>query len=182
MTTPDDIFARKEEDYPFVYKFRLPYIVQPAGEWEHSFASQSWQIVTKHVQLPPLIEIITGIQFNPESRHYLSGEYHLMYVEIATSLEAITKKAYQALSCVYEKRMFNEGKLAGQVAHLLHSYCEWADADIDEVVRAVEARNEVVHHGRRRFDGKVAYKQLGLAVKAIEHIKDRLLVVQEEKD
>lgn len=296
---PEQLFERKPEDYPFIYRFLLPYIVQPAGQWEHSFAGQEWRIHIQHVLSPRLTGIVTGIQFDPKSpvqldgpkelfvgisqievheltlpdlsttsdlaaqdghrnliaallndlqyrylvvsgkywwnevsadhfvnmqtesrrfrglssswggsrrqlpewrhddrtladfarrlqerdrlpveemfltdakRHYLTGEYHLMHVEAATAIEAVAERAYRSISGVYEQRMFKEGRLAGKVAHLLHTYCGWGDSEIEKVVNAIESRNQVIHDRKRKFSASTSYSQLEVAMRAVRDI------------
>ncbi|MBN1273436.1 MAG: hypothetical protein JXB26_14305 [Candidatus Aminicenantes bacterium] len=55
-------------------------------------------------------------------RHYLYGENHLMYVEIAIALENLIKKCFKKISKVYESDMFKEGKLRGRIVFILKTY------------------------------------------------------------
>jgi hypothetical protein len=295
---PNHTFEFKPGDYPVIHRFFLPYIVQPAGEWEHTYDEQKWKIKIQHQIVPPLLEIATGIKFNKENpvridgpreifmgftkvemdqfvphstrsepgmeaeveirnliadiindlqyrylmisgkywwnevsadhfvnmesvsqrarststlwaverkliewrhdeeiltdfsnylrqntklpveeifltdakRHYLTGEYHLMYVEATTALELVTERAYRFISNVYERRMFKDGHLAGKVAHLLHFYCKWADNDIDKVVKAIESRNEVIHNQKRKFTSTASYLHLDITIRAVRAI------------
>jgi hypothetical protein len=97
-----------------------------------------------------------------------------MYVEAAAALEALTTKAYSKITAVYEKRMFKEGKLAGQVTHLLHTYCAWEDSALEQISKVLERRNQVVHDQKRAFDAAEAFEHISIAEKATESIKNWL--------
>lgn len=117
--------------------------------------------------LPPLLEFLVDAK-----RHYVSGEYHLMYVELAAALEALANRAYKKISSTYEHSMFKEGKLQGQVAFLLYQYCKWDDTQIEPVIAVCTRRNEVVHDSRRSFRHEEAYAHLMAGENAIKAIND----------
>jgi len=103
-------------------------------------------------------------------RHYLTGEYHLTYVEIVIAFESLVNKSYNKISSIYEKGMFKEGKLQGQMGHLLHEYCGWEDKDIENVIEICQRRQQVVHDNRRVFPFNEAYHHLIIGERAITDI------------
>lgn len=105
-------------------------------------------------------------------RHYLNGEYHLMYVEIVIAFENLANRALQKISSAYEKDMFKEGKIKGRICHLLHNHCKWSEEDIKIVSETCKRRNEVVHTNRRGFSATEAYAHLTTSEKAIKAITD----------
>ncbi len=105
-------------------------------------------------------------------RHYLTGEYYLMYVETVIAFEALVNKAYNKISSIYERGMFKEGKLQGQMSHLLHEYCRWKDNDIENVIEICLRRQQVVHDNRRIFPFEEAYSHLIIGERAITNITD----------
>jgi len=105
-------------------------------------------------------------------RHYLTGEYHLMYVEIVIAFEALVNKSYNKISSIYETGMFKEGKLQGQIGYLLHQYCGWNDSDINEIIEICSRRRQVIHDNRRIFPFEEAYSHLTLGEKAIIDINN----------
>jgi hypothetical protein len=71
---PRNSAHRRDEDCGSVrHSFFLPYIIQPEGTWRHQYASQTWQIEIRHILVPPLVEIVTGIRFNPDSPVGIQG-------------------------------------------------------------------------------------------------------------
>ncbi|MFC2058983.1 hypothetical protein ACFLTS_05060 [Chloroflexota bacterium] len=105
-------------------------------------------------------------------KHYMSGEYHLMYVEIAVAFESLVTKAFRKISNIYERDMFKEGKLKGQLSHLLSQYLEWDDKQIEAIKTICQRRNEVVHNNRRKFRYEEAYEHLVVGGDAIREITD----------
>jgi hypothetical protein len=128
---------------------------------------------TSHLKDNPRL-LMEDVFLTDARRHYLTGEYHLMYVEIATAFEAVTERSYRALSSIYEQQMFKEGKLAGRVAHLLHTHRQWNDEEIKSVIAAIQARNEVVHHGKRRFNASDCFNHIEASIRAVRSIVDWL--------
>ena len=287
------------------FELTLPYIIEPAGEWQISSAGTDWIVRIQQVVFPPLVEVVTGIRFNPQSptrvdgpkaihigisrvtlvektepeapwegsgppqgpdafgfqkhsvlaevlndlqyrflvasgrywwqevsadhfvnvrmqsparqglmsnwggsnrkglthmpkpdayyalaehleanekvrvheyfltdakRHYLGGQYHLMYVELATGLEALVLRAFPLLSSAYEKKLFKDGRLAGKLSFFLHQHCRFSDESIELVSAAIEARNQVIHDQKRRFKWQQAHTHLEAGLGAADAI------------
>ena len=125
----------------------------------------------KHLQQGGRLKV-EEIFLTDAKRHYLAGQYHLMYVEAAVAIEAVAESAYRCISSTYEKSMFKEGKLVGKVGHLLHTYCDWSDSDIELVSKVIESRNQVIHDQKRKFSVSKTYSHLDVAVRAVKAITD----------
>lgn len=108
-------------------------------------------------------------------RHYLTGEYHLMYVEIVIAFEALVNKAYNKISSIYEKSIFKEGKLQGKMGFLLHHYIGWNENDIEEIIEICKRRQQVIHDNRRTFSFKEAYSHLTIGEKGIIDITNWII-------
>ena len=115
----------------------------------------------------------TQYEFLVDARkHYISSEYHLMYVEIAIAFENLVNRAFKKISNIYEKQMFKEGKLQGQIAYLLNQYCKWDEKKIEAVITICQRRNEVVHNNKRTFSHEEAYEHLVAGENAIRAITE----------
>ncbi len=123
------------------------------------------KFIEKEASLPAQYEFLVDAR-----KHYMSGEYHLMYVEIAVAFENLVSRAFKKIFNVYEKQMFKEGKLQGQIAYLLNQYFKWDDKQIEAIITMCQRRNEVVHNNRRKFPHEEAYEHLVIGEVAIRAI------------
>lgn len=103
-------------------------------------------------------------------KHYFTGEFHIMYIDICIAFESLIGKALQKISNIYEKNMFKEGKLKGKVCHLLFSYCKWEESDLKGIINIIDFRNMVIHQTKRNFNAKKAYEHLIISENAVEDI------------
>ncbi len=106
--------------------------------------------------------------------HYLTTEYHLMYVEIGIIFESLTSRCEQKLYNKYEKRMFKEGKLIGRLIYLLTQKCAWSIEESGQVEKILNCRNQVIHNNRRNFKTEIAYEHLVASEKVIQSLKEWL--------
>lgn len=133
--------------------FELEKAVLPYKEDEEALPSFGESLKLGE-RLPPEIFFLIDAK-----NHFLTGQYHLMYVELGIAFERLVNKAHQKLYGS-EKRRFTEGKLIGQLNHLLFQYCKWSSKDLKAVEEICQNRNYVVHTNKRYFELKKAHKHI----------------------
>jgi len=125
------------------------------------------EFIEKGVNLPIQYTFLVDAR-----KHYISGEYHLMYTELGIAFENLVNRAFYKISSIYEKQMFKEGKLQGQIAYILNQYCKWDEKNIEAVITICQRRNQVVHDNKRDFLHEQSYEHLTLGESAIKAISD----------
>jgi hypothetical protein len=103
-------------------------------------------------------------------KHYATGEYHILYVDLAIALEIIVNKSIDKIQNKNEKSILKNSGLAYQISYLLDKYCKWENEKIEVIKLICRTRNNIIHKNIRISTAKKALNHILISEEAINNI------------